>query len=88
MKQFYVLFAVLAVAVAAPSSEADGILTSALKFVRDCGEKSIVLCAKVSRPSRLVRPVLFYFTAAAIFVPSWFCSGVPVTSFTKRATDP
>ncbi|XP_053669984.1 uncharacterized protein LOC128720345 [Anopheles nili] len=46
MKQFYVLFAVLAVAVAAPSSEADGLLTSALKFVRDCGEKSIVLCAK------------------------------------------
>ncbi|XP_058060074.1 uncharacterized protein LOC131210800 [Anopheles bellator] len=47
MKQFYVLFAILAVAAAAPPpSEADGILTTALKFVRDCGEKSIVLCAK------------------------------------------
>ncbi|XP_050087572.1 uncharacterized protein LOC126572371 [Anopheles aquasalis] len=46
MKQFLVLFAVLAVAVAAPSNEADGMLTSALKFVRDCGQQSIVLCAK------------------------------------------
>lgn len=46
MKQFVVLFAVLAVAAAAPS-ETDGILSSALKFVKDCGDKSMVLCVKV-----------------------------------------
>lgn len=50
MKQFVVLFAVLAVAAAAPQSETDGLLTSALKFVKDCGDKSMVLCVKV-RPS-------------------------------------
>lgn len=47
MKQFVVLFAVLAVAAAAPQSETDGLLTSALKFVKDCGDKSMVLCVKV-----------------------------------------
>ncbi|XP_039451165.1 uncharacterized protein LOC120430146 [Culex pipiens pallens] len=45
MKQFVVLFAVLAVAAAAPS-ETDGLLSSALKFVKDCGDKSMVLCVK------------------------------------------
>ena len=51
MKQFVVLFAVLAVAAAAPS-ETDGLLSSALKFVKDCGDKSMVLCVKV-RAARL-----------------------------------
>jgi hypothetical protein len=46
MKQYLVLFALVAVAAAAPS-EADGLLTQALKFVKDCGESSITLCLKV-----------------------------------------
>ncbi|XP_065088814.1 uncharacterized protein Osi9 [Ochlerotatus camptorhynchus] len=46
MKQFVVLFAVLAVAAAAPQSETDGLLSSALNFVKNCGDKSMVLCVK------------------------------------------
>lgn len=47
MKQFYV-FLVLVVAASA-TSESDGLLTTALKFVKDCNEKSITLCIKVRR---------------------------------------
>lgn len=52
MKLFVVLVAIFAVAAAAPS-ETDNLLTSALRFVRDCGDKSMVLCAKV--PIRYLR---------------------------------
>jgi hypothetical protein len=45
MKIFYVIFAVIAVASAAPS-ESDGLLSTTLKFVKDCGDKSMVLCLK------------------------------------------
>lgn len=45
MKIFCVFIAIFAVAAAA--SENDGLLTTALKFVKDCGDKSMVLCMKV-----------------------------------------
>jgi hypothetical protein len=48
MKRFCVLFAILAVASAAPA-ESDGLVATALRFVKDCGDKSMVLCMKVSR---------------------------------------
>lgn len=47
MKQFCVLL-VLVAAVSA-TSESDGLLTTALKFVKDCNDKSITLCIKVRR---------------------------------------
>lgn len=46
MKIICVFIAIFAVA-AASSSENDGLLTTALKFVKDCGDKSMVLCMKV-----------------------------------------
>lgn len=46
MKQFYVFF-VLVVAASA-TSESDGLITSTLKFVKDCNDKSLTLCIKVS----------------------------------------
>ena len=46
MKTFCVFLTIIAVAVAIPT-ESDGLLTSTLKFVKDCGENSIVLCMKV-----------------------------------------
>lgn len=46
MKLFVVLVAIFAVAAAAPS-ETDSLLTSTLRFARDCGDKSIFLCMKV-----------------------------------------
>lgn len=45
MKQFYVFL--LLVAAASATSESDGLITTALKFVKDCNEKSITLCIKV-----------------------------------------
>lgn len=45
MKTFVVFVALFAVAAAA-QSETDGLLSSALKFVKDCGDKSMVLCLK------------------------------------------
>jgi hypothetical protein len=45
MKQFYVLFVLVAAASAA--SDSDGMITTALKFVKDCNDKSMVLCIKV-----------------------------------------
>lgn len=45
MKQFYVFF-VLAAAASA-TSDSDGLITTALKFVKDCNEKSLTLCIKV-----------------------------------------
>jgi hypothetical protein len=48
MKRFCVLFAILAVASAAPA-ESDGLVATALRFVKDCGDKSMVLCMKVSK---------------------------------------
>lgn len=46
MKQFVVfLFFVVA---ASAASDSDSILTTTLKFVKDCNDKSITLCIKVS----------------------------------------
>lgn len=67
MKQFVVLFAVLAVAAAAPS-ETDGLLSSALKFVKDCGDKSMVLCVKVRAGPGSKRPPLFAPPISSYFV--------------------
>jgi len=46
MFKFVCLFALIA-STAAATSEADSLLTSALKMVKDCGERSMVLCMKV-----------------------------------------
>lgn len=45
MKSFIAFVAILAVASAA-QSETDSLLSSALTFVKDCGDKSMVLCLK------------------------------------------
>ncbi|XP_052843827.1 uncharacterized protein LOC128257061 [Drosophila gunungcola] len=45
MFKFVCLFALIA-STAAAASEADSLLTSALKMVKDCGERSMVLCMK------------------------------------------
>jgi hypothetical protein len=50
MKQFYVFLVLVAAASAA--SESDGLLTTALKFVKDCNDKSITLCIKVRPAAR------------------------------------
>lgn len=47
MKHFYLL--VLLVGAATAASDTDGLITGALKFVKDCNDKSITLCIKVSR---------------------------------------
>lgn len=49
MKSLCVLVVAIAVASASPS-ETDGLLTTALKFVKDCGDKSMFLCLKVRVP--------------------------------------
>lgn len=49
MKKICVLFSIITIATASLNSETDGLLSTALKFVRDCGDKSMLLCAKVSR---------------------------------------
>ncbi|XP_013100096.1 uncharacterized protein LOC106082251 [Stomoxys calcitrans] len=48
MLKFMCLFALVATSAAAThsASEADGLLTSALKMVKDCGDRSVVLCLK------------------------------------------
>ncbi|XP_068149473.1 uncharacterized protein [Drosophila tropicalis] len=43
MLKFVCLFALIA-STAAAASEADSLLTSALKMVKDCGDRSMVLC--------------------------------------------
>jgi hypothetical protein len=45
MKQFCVLLVLVAAASAA--SDTDGLVTTALKFVKDCNDKSLTLCIKV-----------------------------------------
>lgn len=57
MKIFCVFIAIFAVAAAA--SENDGLLTTALKFVKDCGDKSMVLCMKVRKKNKKVKKVNF-----------------------------
>lgn len=47
MKEICVLLAIFSVALGAPSYENEGLLTSTIKFVKDCGDKSMVLCFKV-----------------------------------------
>lgn len=46
MKKICVLFSIITIATASLQSETDSLLSSALKFVRDCGDKSMLLCAK------------------------------------------
>lgn len=55
MKIFCVLFAIFAVAASSSSSENDGLLTTALKFVKDCGDTSMVLCMKVRNNNKKVK---------------------------------
>lgn len=45
MKQFCVLLVLVAAASAA--SDADGVVSTALKFVKDCQGNSLTLCIKV-----------------------------------------
>lgn len=47
MKLLYVFIGLFALAAASDSD--DGLLSSALTFVKECGEKSMVLCIKVRR---------------------------------------
>lgn len=49
MKKICVLFSIITIATASLNTETDNLLSTALKFVRDCGDKSMLLCAKVSR---------------------------------------
>lgn len=51
MKEVCVLLAIISVALGAPSYESEGLLTSTIKFVKDCGDKSMVLCFKVRKKS-------------------------------------
>lgn len=48
MIRVLILFAVSALAVGAPSGENEDLLTSSIKFVKDCGDKSVFLCIKVN----------------------------------------
>lgn len=52
MSRVCLLFAILSVAYGAPSYESEGFLTSTIKFVKDCGDKSMILCLKVRRSSK------------------------------------
>lgn len=51
MKEVCLLLAIISVALGAPSYESEGLLTSTIKFVKDCGDKSMVLCFKVRKKS-------------------------------------
>lgn len=50
MKPFC-LVVLLIGAAAAASNDADGLISTALKFVKDCNDKSITLCVKVRNSS-------------------------------------
>jgi hypothetical protein len=52
MKHFYLL--VLLIGAASATSDTDGLITGALKFVKDCNDKSITLCIKVRRIGNLM----------------------------------
>lgn len=54
MKEICVLLAILSVALGAPSQESEGLLSSTIKFVKDCGDKSMVLCMKVRKKRKIV----------------------------------
>lgn len=48
MLRLLLVFAVSACALGAPSGgENEDLLTSSIRFVKDCGEKSVFLCFKV-----------------------------------------
>lgn len=49
MKKICVLFSIITIATASLNTETDNLLSTALRFVRDCGDKSMLLCAKVSK---------------------------------------
>lgn len=46
MKKICVLFSIITIATASMNTETDNLLSTALRFVRDCGDKSMLLCAK------------------------------------------
>lgn len=52
MKNFYLL--VLFIGAVAASTDTDGLLTTALKFVKDCNDRSITLCVKVRTRMKIV----------------------------------
>jgi hypothetical protein len=52
MKHFCLL--VLFIGAATAASDTDGLITGALKFVKDCNDKSITLCIKVRRIGNLM----------------------------------
>jgi len=47
MKPF--CFLILLIGAAAATSDTDGLITGALKFVKECNDKSITLCVKVRK---------------------------------------
>lgn len=47
MIKLYILLAIITVALAAPSVDSEGLLSRSIRFVKDCGDKSITLCFKV-----------------------------------------
>lgn len=52
LRRLLIISAAVALVSAGPQlSETDNILHSALKIVKECGDKSVVLCMKVSRSS-------------------------------------
>lgn len=61
MKKICVLFSIITIATASLNTETDNLLSTALRFVRDCGDKSMLLCAKVSKVlnKKLIDEVLF-----------------------------
>lgn len=65
MKKICVLFSIITIATASMNTETDNLLSTALRFVRDCGDKSMLLCAKVSKVffllSSLQRTMQFFF---------------------------
>lgn len=50
MKPFCFLVLLISVAAAA---DTDGLITGALKFVKDCNDKSITLCIKVRKSGEI-----------------------------------
>lgn len=49
MKKICVLLSIISIATASVNTETDNLLSTALKFVRDCGDRSMLSCAKVSK---------------------------------------
>lgn len=52
--KFLCVFIGLFALAAASTSETDGLLASTLTFVKECGDKSMVLCLKVRRQHLII----------------------------------